>query len=115
RVFQLLDEPMENREGFSLPVTRLHGEIEFDRVHFRYNPNAPYVLRDISLKIKPGMSVALVGRTGSGKTTMISLLQKFYELHEGDIRVDGVSIRSLAPQSLRPRIGVVQQDGFVFS
>ena len=115
RVFQLLDEPQESREGRDFPVTRLRGHIEFKGLSFRYSETGPYVLRDIQLTIEPGMSVALVGRTGSGKTSMISLLQKLYEVEEGDICIDGISLRELAPQALRPRVGVVQQDGFVFS
>mgnify|MGYP000043433255 CR=1 FL=1 len=115
RVFQLMDEEQENREGMDFPQPRLAGRIEFQDLSFRYSESTPYVLRNISLDIEPGMSVALVGRTGSGKTSTISLLQKLYDFDEGDIRIDGVSLREIAPQALRPRIGVVQQDGFVFS
>lgn len=115
RVFHLLGEEEENREGRSFVQPRLQGRIEFQNVNFRYSEKSPYVLRDINLSIEPGMSIALVGRTGSGKTSTISLLQKFYDVEEGDIRVDGISLKELAPQALRPRIGVVQQDGFVFS
>ncbi|MGE4132595.1 MAG: ABC transporter ATP-binding protein [Bdellovibrionales bacterium] len=115
RVFHLLDEVPENTEGQAFPENRLKGRIEFRDVSFRYAENSPYVLKHINLEIEPGMSVALVGRTGSGKTTTISLLQKLYDVVEGDILIDGLSIKSLAPRSLRPRVGVVQQDGFIFS
>ncbi|MGE0526284.1 MAG: ABC transporter ATP-binding protein [Bdellovibrionales bacterium] len=115
RVFHLFDEATENREGRAFAQETLEGRIEMHGLSFRYAPNAPYVLKNINLKVEPGMSVALVGRTGSGKSSLISLLQKLYEIEEGDIRIDGISIRELAPQDLRPRIGVVQQDGFVFS
>lgn len=115
RVFQLLDEPQEDHSGRDLPAARLNGRIEIRDMSFRYAEHSPYVLNDINLTIEPGMSVALVGRTGSGKSTLISLLQKLYRVDRGDIRVDGNSLREIAPQSLRPRIGVVQQDGFVFS
>ncbi|MBX3021684.1 MAG: ABC transporter ATP-binding protein [Bdellovibrionales bacterium] len=115
RVFHLLDEEEESREGRDFAKARLEGRIEFDKVSFRYAEHMPYVLKDIQLAIEPGMSVALVGRTGSGKTTTISLLQKFYDVLEGEIRIDGVPLSQLAPQALRPRVGVVQQDGFVFS
>lgn len=115
RVFHLMDEAEENREGLDFARPRLDGRIEFKKVKFRYAPHSPYVLKNINLTIEPGMSVALIGRTGSGKTSTISLLQKLYDVEEGDILVDGISLKEVAPQALRPRIGVVQQDGFVFS
>ncbi len=115
RVFHLLDEAPENTEGRSLEQPRLAGRIEFKDVHFRYHENAPYALRGINLSIEPGQSVALVGRTGSGKSTMVSLLQRFYDVEEGRILIDGVPLQEISPRSLRPRVGVVQQDGFVFS
>ena len=115
RVFHLLDEEQETKSGKAFADGRLKGRIEFKGVSFRYSEQSPYVLRDIHLRIEPGQSVALVGRTGSGKSTMISLLQKLYDVREGDLLIDGHSISELAPASLRPRVGVVQQDGFVFS
>ncbi len=115
RVFQMFDEIQENGEGRAFEERRLAGRIEFKDVSFRYAENSPYVLKHVNLSIEPGMSVALVGRTGSGKTTTVSLLQKFYDVTEGDISIDGISLKELAPRSLRPRVGVVQQDGFVFS
>jgi len=115
RVFHLLDETEENGEGRAFDDKPLQGRIEFKDVNFRYSEKSPYVLKHVNLTIEPGMSVALVGRTGSGKSTTVSLLQKLYELEEGDIRIDGISLKELAPRSLRPRVGVVQQDGFVFS
>ncbi len=115
RVFEVLEEPQENREGRDFTTPRLAGAIDIRNLHFRYAATSPYALRGINVKIEPGMSVALVGRTGSGKTSIISLMQKLYENFEGEILIDGLSIRELAPQALRPRVGVVQQDGFVFS
>jgi ATP-binding cassette subfamily B protein len=115
RVFHLFDEVQENREGSGFLTPRLEGRVEIKNLSFRYAPHSPLVLKNINLHIEPGMSVALIGRTGSGKTSTISLLQKLYAIEEGDILIDGQSIRGLAPQALRPRIGVVQQDGFVFS
>lgn len=115
RVFQLFDEDEESRDGKAFPEARLKGRIEVQNMSFRYAEQLPYVLKDISLTIEPGRSVALVGRTGSGKTTMISLLQKLYDIEEGKILIDGISLSEVAPQALRPRIGVVQQEGFVFS
>lgn len=115
RVFHLLDEVGENREGSDFAKPRLEGRIEIQNLSFRYSEDSPYVLKNINLNVEPGTSVALVGRTGSGKTSTISLLQKLYEVEEGDILIDGMSLKHLAPQALRPRIGVVQQEGFVFS
>lgn len=115
RVFQLMDEVEENREGRDFAQPRLDGRIEFENVSFKYSEKSPYVLHNIRLQIEPGQSVALVGRTGSGKSTLISLLQKLYTVEEGRIVIDGVQMNEIAPQALRPRIGVVQQDGFVFS
>lgn len=115
RVFHLLDEAKENSEGRGFSAPRLEGRIEFSKMSFRYSPQAPYALKNIDLTIEPGMAVALVGRTGSGKTSTISILQKLYSDYEGDVHIDGVSLKELAPQAIRPRIGVVQQDGFVFS
>lgn len=115
RVFHLLDEPEESRDGRDFVKSRLEGRIELRGVNFRYAVHAPYVLRNLNLTIEPGMSVALVGRTGSGKSSTIALLQKLYDVTEGDILIDGISLKSLAPQALRSRVGVVQQDGFVFS
>lgn len=115
RVFQLFDEPEERRDGARFSETRLRGQIEIKDLTFRYAEHSPDVLKDICLTVQPGQSVALVGRTGSGKTTMISLLQKLYPIVKGDILIDGVSLKDVSPDALRPRIGVVQQDGFVFS
>jgi ATP-binding cassette subfamily B protein len=114
-VFHLFDEAQENREGSGFFKPRLEGRVEIKDLSFRYAPHSPLVLKNINLHIEPGMSAALIGRTGSGKTSTISLLQKLYPIEHGDILIDGQSIRGLAPQALRPRIGVVQQDGFVFS
>lgn len=115
RVFHLLEEVPESREGKSFPPERLRGRIYIRGLNFRYAPHSPYVLKDINLMIEPGMSVALVGRTGSGKTSLISLLQKLYPYEQGEILIDGSPLNQIAAQSLRPRVGVVQQDGFIFS
>lgn len=115
RVFHLLDETQENGEGRAFPDTPLKGRIEFRDLNFRYSEKSPYVLKHVNLTIEPGQSVALVGRTGSGKSTTVALLQKLYDIEEGEILIDGLSLKEIAPRSLRPRVGVVQQDGFVFS
>lgn len=115
RVFHLLDEAEEPSAGRSLPVERLRGSLEFKNLSFRYHDHGPFVLKNINFKVEPGTSIALVGRTGSGKTSIISLLQKLYPYSEGDILIDGMSLNALDSAAIRPRIGVVQQDSFVFS
>lgn len=113
RVFQMFEAQPETQSG-RMVEGRLNGAIEFRGVTFTYPGRSVPALKNINLKIQPGESVALVGRTGSGKTSMISMMQKLYEPHQGDILIDGVSINEFAPQSLRRRIGVVQQDNFMF-
>jgi len=117
RIFTLLDTPTESQGG---PPQRdgaaQGGVIEFDRVSFKYNPEAPdYVLKDVSFRLEAGHSLALVGATGSGKTTIVNLLCRFYDIQEGEIRVDGKEVREWHVEDLRRRIGIVQQDVFLFS
>lgn len=114
RVFQLLDEVPEAEFG-SVEVKRARGEILFENLNFSYSENGSPVLKNINLHIQPGESVALVGRTGSGKSTTISLLQRLYEYKDGHIYLDGVELKDISLKDLRRRIGVVQQDGFIFS
>src|SRR5690606_19593840 len=85
RLFTLLDELEEPYSGRELPAARLQGAIEFENLNFRYAPHLPWVLKNVSLRIQPGDSVALVGRTGSGKSSLIALLQRFYDYEEGQI------------------------------
>lgn len=114
RVFTLLDEKPEDPSGQSLPLTRVRGDIEFRGVSFSYGADLPKALDQIHLKIHAGQSVALVGRTGSGKSTIISLLQRFYDVTAGELLIDGRPISQIARRELRSRIGVVQQDTFLF-
>ena len=113
RIFELLDTPSEPVGG-THKQSRVAGEIEFDHVWFAYS-EGDWVLRDVSFKVQSGQSVALVGATGSGKTTIISLLCRFYEIQKGHIRIDGVDIQNWDVEALRARIGIVQQDVFLFS
>jgi ATP-binding cassette subfamily B protein len=94
---------------------RIEGRLEFDRVSFRYNASGPWVLRDISFEVAPGARVAIVGPTGSGKSTLVKLLQRLYDVSEGTIRVDGVDLRRWRLDSLRGQMGVIEQDTFLFS
>lgn len=114
RVFKVLDTDsfIENKGTFSKP--KLEGEIEFKNVWFAYNEDE-YVLKDISFTAKAGETIAFVGATGSGKTSTINLLGRFYEFQKGDIIVDGVSIRDYDISELRSRMAVVLQDVFLFS
>ena len=117
RVFQLLDEPVAVREA-ARPTPLAHpvrGELRFEGVWFRYSETGPWVLRDVSFTAAPGRTVALVGHTGAGKSTIISLLLRFYDPVEGRITVDGVDIRELSMATLRGLIGFVQQDLFLFT
>mgnify|MGYP000856268709 CR=1 FL=1 len=115
RVFEIMDTESEadapGANDLRLPVS---GHVEFERVSFGYKPGVP-VLTDISLEAKPGQTIALVGATGSGKTTIISLLSRFYDIEEGHIYVDGVDVREIRRESLRRALGIVLQDSQLFS
>ncbi len=117
RVFALLDEPVTVQEPARPRVLArpVRGEVRFEGVWFRYSPDGPWVLRDISFTASPGRTIALVGHTGAGKTTIVSLLLRFYDPERGRITVDGVDIRDLATAELRSLIGYVQQDLFLFT
>jgi ATP-binding cassette subfamily B protein len=115
RIFLLLDEPVTIREPETpQPLEHVHGEIEFRHVDFAYNTDEP-VLRDVSFHIPAGTSVALVGATGAGKTSIISLLGRFYDVQGGAILIDGVDVRQVRQADLRRHIGVVLQDPVLFS
>ncbi|MCD8129926.1 MAG: ABC transporter ATP-binding protein/permease [Lachnospiraceae bacterium] len=91
------------------------GDISFDRVSFAYNDHAPQVLKHVSLEIPAGSYVALVGSSGAGKTTLCSLIPRFYDIEEGSISIDGMDIRGMTLKSLRRQIGIVQQDVYLFA
>lgn len=113
RVFALLEEPAEVQDG-TLQSPRLRGDIEFRGLTFRYRPELPPVLQDVSFQIIAGESVALVGRTGSGKSSLISLLQRFYDAPAGQLLLDGHPIEDYPREALRRRLGVIQQDPVLF-
>jgi ATP-binding cassette subfamily B protein len=115
RIFHLLDtEPTIVSSTEKSGVETLKGEIEFRNVWFAYN-DEDYVLRDVSFTVKPGEKVALVGHTGAGKTSIINLLCRFYEINKGQILIDGVDIREMNLEELRRAISIVQQNIFLFS
>ena len=113
RIFELIDEVPESEGGGEKPE-QLHGEIEFRNVWFAYNED-DWVLRDVSFKAESGQSLALVGATGAGKSTIINLVCRFYDIQKGNIVVDGLDIREWDVATLRRRIGIVQQDVFLFA
>ena len=103
---------VDRPDAFEVPV--LKGNIEFDQVTFRYDANKP-VLEGIDLQIRAGETVAFVGPSGAGKTTICSLIPRFYDVNEGRIAIDGLDIRNMTKESLRSHIGIVQQDVFLFT
>jgi len=117
RVFGVLDEPITVREPAApVPLPRaVRGAVRFEGVWFRYRPQGPWVLRDVSFTASPGQTVALAGHTGAGKTTIVNLLLRFYDPERGRITVDGVDIRDFSTRDLRSIIGFVQQDLFLFT
>jgi ATP-binding cassette subfamily B multidrug efflux pump len=114
RVFEILDTPVELDRGEAPPLAVVHGHVSFEHVSFSYLPGVP-VLEDMSLEALPGQMIALVGPTGAGKTTIINLLTRFYEIDRGTISIDGVDIRELAKDDLRSKLGLVLQDTYLFS
>jgi ATP-binding cassette, subfamily B, multidrug efflux pump len=114
RVFQLLDadEQKEDPVNPALPADR-HGRVEFEHVSFRYNPDQP-LIDDLSLVAEPGQTIAIVGPTGAGKTTLVNLIMRFYELDSGRITLDGIDITKMRRDDLRSQIGMVLQDTWLF-
>ncbi len=115
RIFELLDtlaDQTDAPEAAQLP--RVTGEVDLDQVTFSYVPGTP-VLQDVSLHARPGERIALVGHTGAGKTTLVNLLSRFYDVDAGTIRIDGLDIRNVSRDSLRRQLGVVLQQSYLFS
>ncbi len=115
RIFDVLDEPegvADRPDAIPLPPGR--GEIRFENVSFGYHADR-YVLEDVDLKVEAGRTIALIGHTGSGKTTLAALVPRFYDASEGRLLVDGVDVRDVTRRSLRREVGVISQDPFLFS
>jgi ATP-binding cassette subfamily B protein len=115
RVFEVIDTPPEVDAAADSPLpTPVRGEVRFENVCFGYLPDRP-VIKNMTLEAKAGQTVALVGPTGAGKTTLINLLSRFYEVNEGRITIDGRDIRQVSKADLRERLGIVLQDTFLFA
>ena len=114
RIFDLLDNNEHMTDEGDYAPNEIRGEVEFKNVWFAYN-DEDYVLKDISFKVNEGETIALVGATGAGKSSVINLLSRFYEISKGEIEVDGVNLHQYDLSALRSHIGVVQQDVFLYS
>jgi ATP-binding cassette subfamily B protein len=116
RIFEILDTQSEiqDKPG-ALALGQITGRVQFDRVSFRYFKGGDAVLSDVSFGVEPGQTIALLGATGSGKTTVINLLPRFYDVSEGRVLVDGHDLRDVTIESLRDQIGLVLQETTLFS
>ncbi len=116
RVFQLIDEDYDIKNGVGAqPIEIKQGRIDIDHVSFQYNDNEAPILKDINLSIEKGETVAFVGMSGGGKSTLINLISRFYDVTSGQILIDGHNIKDFLTGSLRNQIGLVQQDNILFS
>ncbi len=113
RVFEFLDAPEEEDEPARITSAEVDGGVEFDHVRFSYEPGKP-VITDFSAKVEPGQTVAIVGPTGAGKTTMVKLLMRFYDVDSGSIRIGGHDVREFERDDLRSMVGMVLQDTWLF-
>lgn len=115
RIFEMLDEPLlveDEPEAYDMP--RVMGRVEFDHVTFSYEEGEP-ILKDISFTVNVGDTIALVGPTGAGKTTVVNLISRFYNIDSGSVRIDEIDIKDVTLKSLRSQMGIMLQDSFIFS
>jgi ATP-binding cassette subfamily B protein len=118
KIFELLDEEPDLQDApDAVDLPQLRGAIDFDHVSFRYGAEAGggFALRDVDLHVPPGQTVALVGATGAGKSTLVKLVARFYDPVEGAVKIDGHDLRTVTQRSLREQLGIVPQEGFLFS
>ena len=115
RIFETIDEPVEirDKEG-AVEMPPIRGRVTFDHVSFSYEEGTN-VLQDVSFTVEPGESVALVGPTGAGKSTIVNLISRFYDLQQGSVSIDGIDVRDVTLHSLRSQMGIMMQDSFIFS
>ncbi|WAA13944.1 ABC transporter ATP-binding protein/permease [Fervidibacillus halotolerans] len=114
RIFQVLDEAEEIQDEEKATVNDIQEKIRFEHVHFRYKENEP-LIEDLNIEVKKGQTVAIVGPTGAGKTTLVNLLMRFYDVQKGRITIDGIDLRDLNRQNLRSLFGMVLQDTWLFN
>ncbi|RIK41948.1 MAG: ABC transporter ATP-binding protein [Chloroflexi bacterium] len=116
RVFEILDEPLDVQDApDAVALPPVEGRVEFTDVHFRYPGGEREVLAGVSFSVAPGQTVAVIGTTGSGKSTLVNLLPRFYDVTSGSVRIDGYDVRSVTLSSLRSQIGIALQDTLLFS
>jgi ABC-type multidrug transport system fused ATPase/permease subunit len=115
RVFEIMDEPVEPGWEAAKPAVRVRGDVRFDEVGFGYGKENAPALQQITFHARPGETIALVGTTGAGKSTLVNLLTRFYEYETGEILIDGIPIREFGMRRLREMIGVVTQESFLFN
>jgi ATP-binding cassette subfamily B protein/subfamily B ATP-binding cassette protein MsbA len=116
RIFGLLDTPVEVQDApEAIQAPLIHGQVTFDHVSFHYSDDPTPVLQDIDLHVSPGETVALVGETGAGKSTLVKLISRFHDPVEGSVRIDGYDLRDVTQESLRRQMGIVLQDPFLFN
>jgi ATP-binding cassette subfamily B multidrug efflux pump len=116
RIFELLDERITIRNPpDARQLGRLEGRVTFDNVSFRYPNSDEYVLRDVDLEVEPGQVIAVLGKTGSGKTTLVNLIPRFHDVTRGRVLADGVDVKTVTLESLREQIGIVLQESLLFS
>lgn len=115
RLGDILNSPVEVQSSQSITLPKISGSVKFDNICFKYSINSPYAVANFKYFIKPGMSVGIVGRSGSGKSTITKLIQRLYIPNEGTIYIDGVDIRQMNPAWLRYNIGVVLQENYLFA
>lgn len=115
RIFETIDEPVEVKDApDAIEMPAIHGEVAFDHVNFSYEDDVP-ILKDVSFEVKKGETIAFVGPTGAGKSTVVNLLSRFYNVDSGRVLIDGVDISKVTLHSLRQQMGVMMQDSFIFS
>ncbi len=115
RLGDILNSPVEVQSSNSITLPKVEGLVKFDKICFKYYPNSPYAVNNFNFTVKPGMNIGIVGRSGSGKSTITKLIQRLYLPNEGTIFIDGIDIRQMNPTWLRYNIGIVLQENYLFA